>query len=199
MTLTAQNLIDRAAAVLNDASFTRWTANELLGWCNDGRRDIARLRPEVYSTTATVASVIGAKQSIPETGTQFLSVIRQTGRGVVTPTTKVALDAFCRGWVYGFYDTTPVHYMPHDTDPRAFWIYPPLRQGVSLEVAYVPTLTDLALAGTLTAREEPLASALVDYICYRAISKDVEFGGNAARAAAHYAAFNTAVGGGGTA
>ena len=195
MSLTAQNLVDRAASVLNDASFTRWASAELLNWLNDGRRELTKYRPDVYATTAAVSAVAGAKQSIPTAGVKFLSAPRQTNKGAITLTDKTILDRFCPDWIHGYYHTTPLHYSPHESEPRAFWVYPPLRQGISLDVVYLPTITDLALSGTLAATEEPYAAPLVDYICYRAISKDVEFAGNTARAAAHYQAFVTAVGG----
>ena len=37
------------------------------------------------------------------------------------------------------------------------------------------------------------ANALMDYILYRAFSKDAEFAANAARATAHYGAFSSAM------
>jgi hypothetical protein len=35
---------------------------------------------------------------------------------------------------------------------------------------------------------------MVDYLCYRAFSKDAEYAGNTGRAATHYAAFANALG-----
>jgi hypothetical protein len=72
-----------------------------------------------------------------------------------------------------------------------------------LEVLYaqVPaghTLTDEQLGNIATAEtiriDDTYANALQDYILYRAYTKDAEQQGNAARAVAHFQAFQNALG-----
>lgn len=191
--MTFNDLLTLVSAQLDDRTKALHTDAELLLWLTEGCRALAKRRPEVYSTTAAVTSTAGAKQSIPAAGDKFLAVVRQTNKGVVTPIDKLVLDRFCQDWPYGYYSTTPLHYMPHETEPRAFWVYPPLRAGVSLDVAYVPTIATKTAVSTLDAREEAYAQAVVDYACYRALSEPVA--GDSARAAAHYQAFINATGG----
>lgn len=196
MSLTAQNLVDRAAAVLNDASFTRWSSAELLNWLNDGRREMALLRPDLYATAGTHSCAAGAPQTLA-TGSRLLNVLKNTSGTGITPIDKRALDAKQPGWLVLAQSGTILHFAFDEVSPRVFYTYPPALVSTSLDIVYVPTLTDHSSGTSLTDGEELYCNALIDFVCYRAISKDVEFAGNANRAAAHYTAFKEALTAGG--
>ena len=44
-TLSAKNLIDRAALVAQDTTFIRWTESEWLNWLNDAQREVVLIKP----------------------------------------------------------------------------------------------------------------------------------------------------------
>jgi len=56
-----------------------------------------------------------------------------------------------------------------------------------------PNETPLVLGTTINI-DDIYANALVDYMLYRAYSKDAEYAGNAQRAVAHYTAFSNSLG-----
>lgn len=43
----AKTIIDKASVILSDITATRWTTAELLGWLNDGQRELVTLAPQV--------------------------------------------------------------------------------------------------------------------------------------------------------
>ena len=88
-------------------------------------------------------------------------------------------------------------------DPCAFYVYPPALATAKLEVMFSALPVDIAQPGDGTlfgavlgnmALPDIYGNALLDYILYRAYSKDGEYGGNVQRAQAHYAAFASSVG-----
>jgi hypothetical protein len=114
-----------------------------------------------------------------------------------------SLDDQRKGW-YGETQTVNIEeYMFDARQPRDFFVYPPATTVARLEVAYaqVPTphtLTDEQLGNTATAEviriDDVFANALLDYMLYRAYTKDADQAANAQRAVAHYQAFQNALG-----
>jgi hypothetical protein len=103
------------------------------------------------------------------------------------------LDNFDPDWHSGNRAATIVHFT---YDPRTytiFQVYPPAVAGTKVEVVYSAVPPLLASTGTNISLSDMLASALVDYLCYRALAKDAEFGDNAAKASAHYGLFKEAI------
>jgi hypothetical protein len=112
------------------------------------------------------------------------------------------LDAQTPGWhaIPGTVDI--LHYMFDARDPKTFYVYPPALATAQLEIMYSAVPTDIVepadgklysdVVGNITL-PDIYANALLDYILYRAYSKDGEFAGNAARAQAHYAAFTASL------
>ena len=87
--------------------------------------------------------------------------------------------------------------------PREFLVYPPATSAARLEITYaqIPsphTLTAQQLTNAATTEtiriDDSFANALLDYVLYRAYSKDAEQQGNAARAVAHFQAFQNSLG-----
>ena len=72
-------------------------------------------------------------------------------------------------------------------------MYPPATTAAQLELIVEESVDDYAASATLTPHEEMYDAALVDYICYRAFSKDAEYAGNSTRAVAHYTQFTNAL------
>lgn len=106
-------------------------------------------------------------------------------------------------WVTGTADTT-VHFMIDAREPRTFEVYPPAIAGRTVEAVFsmypadVPAPTAPGRAASTvtgsTALEDKFTNALLDYVLFRAWSKDAEFGGNQSLAQARYTSFAQAVG-----
>ena len=197
MPLTAQNILDRASMIIQDLTNVRWPASELTNWLNDARRELAVVRPDIYSTSQTLTLAAGAKQSLPANGLRLMDVPRNSNGAAITITNRGFLDQQQPSW----HQTTAAggvikHFMLDERDQKTFWVYPPALSSSSVEIIYQQAPSDYTAASTLTAYEELYGGAMVDYICYRAFSKDSEYAGNAQRALAHYTQFINALQGG---
>lgn len=196
MALTAQNIIDRASMIIQDLTNVRWPLTELTNWLNDSRRELAVVRPDIYSTIATKTLDTGAKQSLPADGLRLMDVPRNTSGAAITVTQRGFLDQQNPGWHQMTGSATIKHFMVDERAPGTFWVYPPATSSASVELIYQKAPTDYTVSSTLSAYEELYGGAMVDYICYRAFSKDSEYAGNAQRALAHYQQFANALGSG---
>lgn len=206
MTTTAQSIIKRAATVLKDKTSVRWQAAELVEWLIDFERELAVFRPDAFATTEAVALVAGHKQTLPETCARLID-IPSNATGTKLPISKVErseLDATEPGW-RALPQASEIQSYMHDMDrtPLLFEVYPPAIVGTQVDVEfskYPPLLTvpspntDYnAVTGDIHAPDK-YANAAVDYVLYRAFSKDSELTVNAARAEGHYRAFALSLG-----
>lgn len=189
MSLTAQNIIDRASMIIQDLTNVRWPVTELTNWLNDCRRELAVVRPDIFSTMTTVALASGAKQALPAGGLRLMDVPRNTNGSAITVTNRGFLDQQNPTWHQMTASTTIKHFMIDERNPSIFWVYPPATSSASVEIVYQSAPTDYSTSSTLSSYEELYGGAMVDYICYRAFSKDAEYAGNAERAVAHYTQF----------
>ena len=193
MSLTAQNIMDRASMIIQDLTNVRWPLTELTNWLNDGRRELAVMRPDIYATATTLTLAAGSKQSLPSGSLRLLDVPRNVGGPAVTITQRGFLDQQNPSWTTGAGTSTIKHFMLDERYPTQFWVYPPATASAQVEVIYEQAPTDYIASSTLTSFEELYGGALVDYVCYRAFSKDSEYAGNAERAIAHYNQFSNSL------
>ncbi len=209
-TVKVVDLIVRAQTLLQDEDSVRWTVTDLQYWLNDGYRDVLNLRPDSNTLTGEFVCVAGPRQVLTTTfpnATRLVSVIRNTAptsnKYGVRLVNKSSLDDQRRGW----YAETPTvsveEYMFDPRQPREFLVYPPATSAARLEITYaqIPsphTLTAQQLTNAATTEtiriDDSFANALLDYVLYRAYSKDAEQQGNAARAVAHFQAFQNSLG-----
>lgn len=209
MTIAASAVIRRVVDTLQDVTSIRWPVNELVRYLNDGQREIAAHRPDSMVTNASVALVEGTKQAIPANGTKLIDVLRNTGGRAVRMCNREVLDAQVPTWHTMSGTTTILHFMYDPRDPRAFYVYPPANDPLSVngpasvDLVYSALPADIvepadgvtytSVAGNISV-PDIYQNALVDYIIYRAYSKDAEYAANAARAVGHYTAFANALG-----
>lgn len=209
-TVKVVDIISRAKTLLQDASSARWPVLELQLWLNDSYRDIVNMRPEANINTGTFTCTASARQTLTlgfPNALRLVEVIRNvavtSAKNVVRLVNRQALDDQIRNW----YAETPTvniqNYMFDPRVPKEFLVYPPATALAQLEVVYssVPTphtLTEAELNNPATAEviriDDSYSGAILDYVLYRAYSKDSESQVNAQRAMAHYQAFATALG-----
>ena len=201
MALTPQAVLTRAGDLIQDATNVRWPIEELLRYLNDGRREVAIARPDLYAKSAVVTLVNGTKQEVPAEASRLIDAVRNVnvdsspGRAVRIVEREV-LDAQRPDWHSEA--TGPVkHFMFDERTPKVFYVYPPAVSGAKLEIAYSQSPQELLVANIATDQltaEDIYTGALVDYVCYRAFSKDAEYAGNQQRALSHYQQFSNALG-----
>lgn len=207
MAFTAAEVMRKASTILNDAGATRWTLPELLDWLNGATSEIAILKPTATAVTVALELDAGTKQAVPEGYHQILSVIRNTASGkVVTPTTREVIDAQLPGWhsttVLAF-ATNVSHFINVPEDQKIFYVCPGNDGNGSIEVvasaipakiARPPNPLDLDSYTANVPLGDIYQNAVIDYMLYRAFSKDAAIPGAAQRAAAYYSAFSGALG-----
>lgn len=201
MALTAAQILTRAEDIIQDQTNVRWPEDELLRYLNDGRREISIARPDLYAVTTVITLAAGTKQSLPADGTRFLDGIRNVS-GAAAPYTpgrairiveREILDAQKPDWHTETQTATIMHFMYDERTPRTFYVYPPSNGG-KLEISYSQSPAEITNTATELTQEDIYAGALVDYVCYRAFSKDSEYAGDDGRAVKHYAQFLQALG-----
>lgn len=206
-TITAQSIIDRASTLIQDATNVRWPQEEILKYLNDGQREVVLLKPEASVVNASVAlSISSTKQTIPAAGIMLIDITRNMGVAGSTPgdairvVSRVVLDSQRPSW----HSDAPIgkikHFMFDPRDPKTFYVYPQAPAGAwYVELVYSSSPTDMASAadgahsGTLSV-DDVYSNALLDYVLYRAYSKDAEYAANGQLAVVHYQAFANSLG-----
>lgn len=195
MTTTVADLLVRVRNILQDQDGVRWVDDELVRWVNDAQREIVLLKPDSYSTRATHSCAAGTLQTLPADGLQVLDVVRNMSgvKRAIRLVARYVLDAENPTW-HSDTETTDIRVFAFDDRaPSAFYVYPPAQAGTQIEVLYSTAPTTVNIAGSLALNDIYLG-AVVDYVCYRAFSKDAEYAQNSQRAESHYAKFVTSLG-----
>lgn len=212
----ASSILDRAQLLLQDKTAIRWPLSELVMWMNDGLREIVTLKPSACAKARVYNLVAGSRQTLP--GTSVVQLLRPrrnmttgnaataVGRRVITSVPREVLDSQNPDWqdptVQGV-SADVIHIVYDPDDPLGYDVYPPNNGNghVELLVAALPepivaTGPKEARASYATAVDIPqiYTNALVDYVCFRAYSKDNDVAGNAERAALYYQAFANSMG-----
>lgn len=203
-------VIDRAQRILNDTTAVRWLAADLLDWLNEGQKAAVRIAPEAYTVTANMQLATGVRQNLTamavvattEVPLRLIEVVRNvtdaTGfpalRGVRLVNRR-ALDQVNPDWPTDTAAALVENYMFDSRNPKEFMVYPPqpaAGQGF-VEVVYSAEPADLSADTDPIVLDDSYAPALVDYIVYRAVSTDAEYGDNPAKVAQHFNQFMSAL------
>lgn len=190
-TILASAILTKVKILIQDTTNIRWADSELLGWLNDGQRDICTKRPDACSKTASVALVAGTKQSLPSDGTAVIKVIRNMGTDGATAGTALRkvpmelLDSSLPDWHAATAVAVVKHFMTDPRNPRVFYVYPPATGTTQVELLYGAVPVDAAATSSAITIDDAYEPALIDYIAFRAFSKDNDLIGNDVRAAMH--------------
>lgn len=189
---TPADIIVTARAIYNDSDSVLYRKGdpELLGYFNDGMREISALQPTTFSTVGDLLCAPGeCEQAVTLLEAQALiSVLCIHGGAAVTPFDMPSMDAFRPGWRT---DTAgpAQQWSRNAADPLRFYIYPKApATPQTLDVLYVRNPVVLGLTDPITEIPVGWTPALADYIIYRAESADDEHS-NSGRATAHYQSF----------
>jgi hypothetical protein len=212
---TVKSIVEKLNILLVDATNTRWTLKELVGWLNSAGKAVVEYKPSALTANTTMPLAPGTKQVLPATGLQLIDVIRNMGSDGTSPGRAISvisrsvLDGMFPDW----HSSTPAavvrHFVYDPRDPKTFYVFPPQPNPTSQrvevvmsvcpsEIAYVDeSLSSYASANALGATgflDDIYESALIDYCLYRAFGKDGEQPVLAERAAVHYRAFASSLG-----
>jgi hypothetical protein len=144
---------------------------------------------------------------MPVAAMTMLDVIRNTSGNMraIRKADMLIIDSVNRNWQSMTGVTEIQNFMYDVREPNTFYVYPPAAiAGASVEVLYAayptdvpaPTAPGLAyttVTGNPTVNDQ-WGAALYNYMMGRAYSKDSEFGGNTALAAAYLGVFASLIG-----
>lgn len=190
MAVQVVSLVNRAKRILQDTTGIRWPDLELLDWLNDGQREVVMMAPQAGAATVQVALQNDSRQTIPSDGTQFLKLVRNVGGRAIRQTQQAILDSQVPNWHSSVADEV-MHYTFDPVDPRSFYVYP--RGTKQVELVYTRAPVPALANGNITI-PDIYANAVLDYILYRAYSKDAEETANRELANIHYTRFIESLG-----
>lgn len=218
--LQALPVVTRASRILADQTNVRWTTDELVSYAKDAVLQVILARPDAYPVTRAFTVVGGnTKQVVGMTAAsdgldigavghnpaiRLLRVVRNLGAAGSRPireASRVALDTEMPNW---HQVPTPgsawsaQHYTFDNVSPHVFYIYPcpPSTPAYQVEIVHsaLPAMGGASLATSIDlGLQDHWINPLVDWVLYRAFSKDAEYAGNGERAMHHMNAFVQAV------
>jgi hypothetical protein len=191
------DLLRRFKNVMMDPKASRWPEKECIDWINDGASEIVLRRPAARAVTEIIELTTGTLQSASPGTSQILDVVRNmrddggAGRSIRIAD-RQQIDDIEPDWHRKRAGTTR-HYMIDERSPTSFYVYPPAVLGAKVEALVAKPAPKVESANdTLDLRSE-FINALLNWMMYRAHSKDSQYSqGN--MAALHYQAFTDAIG-----
>jgi len=201
-TITGQTIATKVQKLLHDETAVRWTEAELVGWINSAQKEIVLYKPNSITSTIDYQLDPGTFQNVSAKAgfanvIQLLDVIRSTTGGAngkaVTNISREILDSTLPDWHSVTATAVPLHYIHNPLDPKNFYVYPPNTGAGSVQILVAVEPTDLSSLASTLSLDSIYESVVIDYVMYRAFSKDTEHTANMQRSVGHYNAFMAAL------
>ena len=200
--IAVESILSSVQATLQDDG-TRWPVAELIGYLDEGQRDVASMRPDMFSTTVAWPLVAGAKQLLPSDCSKLVDVIRNTSGQAIRQADRNILDALDPSWYSKTSSKVIKHFCYDLREQQMFWVYPPASVGASVDVTYswipsgtvsINTTYGNGLSSKTSVNVNPIfTNALISFVLYRAYAKDAEGTSNASISASYYQLFKAGV------
>jgi hypothetical protein len=198
--MLASAVLQRVQDILQDTTGVRWPEAELIRYLNDAQREVVLHKPDASAETRVVTLAVGTRQTVPVDTLRLLEVVRNMGADGQTPGPAVTLigravlDSQRRNWHAETPRSTIDHYVFDMREPKTFYVYPPSDGTVHAEAMLSVIPADVTTVDSVLPLPELYANALIDYVLYRAYSKDADFAANLERSMVHFQSFATALG-----
>lgn len=194
-TVTATTIINRAALLLEDTSNTTWTRAELLSWVNEGQSQIVAFKPTANIVRQNLSLVAGTLQTLPSDATLLIDLPRNVEGPSVRLVSREMLDAGPYDWHTAKTSATVKNFVYDADDSGTFYVFPPNTGAGQVVVVYAKLPAAITNEAQSIELEDGYQAALLNYVLYRAYSKDTDYTADATKASAFYAAFKEALGG----
>ena len=197
-TMTVDTILTRCNTLLNDKIWARWQKQELLDYYNDAVRAIVLRRPDANAKDMTFTCVAGTKQTLPSDALRLIDVVRNNAGKVIRLVNRSALDDNYPDWHKTATATEADAFTYDDRDPKIFYLYPGVVASTKIDLVYslAPVAKTLAQveADVVADLDDIYINPIIDFILYRAYSKDAEYVANSNRSQGHYQAFLQQIG-----
>ncbi len=217
MAIQASEIMERVQRIAQDSTSVRWPLVELRSWINDAMREIVLQKPTASAATVIATLIAGTYQTVPSGNIAILRIIRnlkssanpRVGARAVRMVHRNILDSQHPDWHDDtIYPAAAIvkHAIFDPADPLAFHVFPANTGTGYLEitVSKTPTLVplpadeedyeDIAAYAVNLDLPDVYFNCILDYVLYRAYSKDAQYTGNNQRAASHYQMFANSLG-----
>lgn len=157
MAIKVQVIVNDARnALLDEGSTKRWSDDDLTLFFNSAVLQLALVRPDSTSKTASVLLSSGTKQSIPTDGLSLIDIPRNMGTDGNTPgnailkADRAQLDTYNRSWHTDAASATVKNYTYDERSPKVFYVYPKNDGTGYVEMAYSAAPARVASADIAT-------------------------------------------------
>lgn len=197
MTTAVNDIIDQAEEILQDTSNARWAAAELEDWLNEAQRVIANNVDDADILRADLTTAAGAEQDLSSL-TRFgrvIDVVRivSTNRALRRGD-KAMLDSLRPTWRTDTETASTELWFYDENEPNKIEVYPPVLVSEALDIVYSAVPAAAAIGGNITIGDQ-YSPAILEYMLYRAFSKDTEdVASDLGRAAVHFTTFSNLIG-----
>lgn len=204
--MLVSSILSKAAILIQDISNVRWPEAELVGWLNDGQREVVQHRHDSSVLNASIALTANVtRQVLPAGSIALLNITRNMGVDGLTPGAPIKkiertwLDALVPAWNSETGATEIKNYIANPLDPKHFEVYPRPHATtvVQVEALLCVQPADCALPsatpGAVTTLADEYSIPLINYIVFRSLSKDAE-AGDAQRAGGYLSLFMAGLG-----
>lgn len=207
-TTKVMDIIRRVQRVCNDKTGKVWAEKELLEDFNDAVKDIVLHRPDASTVNKFFDCVPAeSKQSLPGDALQLIEVIRNKGGGIIAKVERKMLDVMNPMWHQSPPTLSVESYVYDERDRKHFYLYPrpagTVEEPHQVEVVYSTCPADVVIddaefeegsSDKAIPLEDTYSNAIIDFMLYRAYSKDLGSAANMARSARHYQTYGNALG-----
>lgn len=179
-TLTAQSVLQRVDALLNDPQNKFWTEQMQLRWLSDAQRLVVMAKPEQNTAMATMILVAGTRQSLPANKVRLVRVVRNMGTNGTTPGKAIRVvdmdhqNAIDPDWHSATAAAEVGGYMFDERAPTTFYVTPPQPGAGQGWIEYEAATEPAEVAGiqdVLTVNDI-FVPVLVDYVVARCLSQE---------------------------
>jgi hypothetical protein len=170
--INAQAVLDAARVTLLDAAKRTWPDAELLDYLNEGLRASCGIKADIYTSEEYIQLVAGTLQTIPDNGTSLIRISDNRNGRIVTQVDFDLLQESNRFWPAGTLETTVENYAADPRDPRRFIVSPPNDGRGQVRMLWATPPDEITLGTTEMPVSDIYQPPLIDYVLYRAYSKN---------------------------
>lgn len=196
--MLVSELLNRASIELTDTQRIGWGIEDLISYYNSALSAIATARPDIFIKTQSFSCAAGTRQTVPAGTIKLIDIERNTHTGKsIRYVARADLESLIPGWASSSGGEEAELYIHEPTNITAFWLYPGVKEGVSIELvlSILPTHLTKAMveSGATVQVDERYITPCLDWIMYRAFMRDSEVTTNASRGQLHLQSFTQAL------
>ena len=198
--VTAKELIEQVAGLLNDSDNVLWGRDELLIYLNDAQKAIVLRRPDACTVDLDdFTCKQGTKQTLPSDALRLVDVPRNTnGRVIRGSLDKDTLDKNYPDWHSDEPELQAENFIYDARNPKTFYLFPSVVAGTQVNIVYSKTPDVISLSqmesGATIGVDDIYSNAIVEWVMFKAYIKESESTVSTNKSNMHLNAFKAQMG-----